>query len=119
VYANGTISASVFETTSDLRLKKNIAPLEHSLEAVMQLNPVSYDKKKSMDSSDYSIKENGFIAQELKNVFPTLVKEGTDKDMLLSVNYTALIPVLTKAIQEQQNEINELKELVKQLINKK
>jgi hypothetical protein len=119
VKTSGTITGTGFVTTSDLRLKKNIAPLEHSLEAVMQLNPVSYDKKKSMDSSDYSIKENGFIAQELKNVFPTLVKEGTDKDMLLSVNYTALIPVLTKAIQEQQIEINELKELVKQLINKK
>jgi hypothetical protein len=68
------------------------------------------------------------------------VKEGADKDKILSVNYISLIPVLTKAIQEQQtlieaetksknelkkqlekqqNEIDQLKKLVEELINKK
>jgi len=51
------------------------------------------------------IKENGFIAQELQKIMPSLVIEGTDKDKLLSVNYTALIPVLTQALQEQQKAI--------------
>ena len=119
IIVNGTTTSASFITSSDFRLKKNIVPLQHSLDALMQLNPVSYDKKKSLESSDYSVKENGFIAQEIKKVFPTLVIEGTDKDKLLSVNYIALIPVLTKAIQEQQQEIKELKELVEQLINKK
>ncbi len=92
----------------------------------MKLNPVSYEKKRDLSSSDYSIKENGFIAQELRKVFPDLVKEGTDKDKLLSVYYTALIPVLTKSIQEQQKQIEDqnkkiqrLEALVEQLINKK
>ena len=43
---------------------------------------------------------------------PTLVVEGTDKDKLLSVNYTAIIPVLTKAIQEQQKSIQEQKKAI-------
>jgi hypothetical protein len=68
-----------------------------------------------MDSTA-TVNENGFIAQELQKIMPELVSEGNDKDKLLSVNYTAIIPVLTKAIQEQQvliemqqKQINELK----------
>lgn len=114
---SGTVTAPSFPTSSDKRLKRNITPLKQSIAAVMQLNPVSYEKKQSLASSDYNMKENGFIAQELQRVMPTLVTEGTDKDKLLSVNYIALIPVLTKAIQEQQKEIETLKALVEKLIN--
>ena len=106
---SGTVTGVSFTSTSDLRLKKNITPLKNIIEALMQLNPVSYEKKNSLISTDYSIKENGFIAQELQKVMPSLVVEGTDKDKLLSVNYTAIIPVLTKAIQEQQKSILEQK----------
>jgi hypothetical protein len=81
----------------------------------MKLKPVSYEKKNSLSSSDYSVKENGFIAQELQKVMPTLVLEGTDKDKLLSVNYTAIIPVLTKAIQEQQKAIQDQHANIKSL----
>ena len=123
---SGTVTAASYTTNSDIRLKKNITPLKQSIAAVMELNPVSYEKKQNLTSNDYSIKENGFIAQELQKVMPTLVTEGTDKDKLLSVNYTTLIPVLTKAIQEQQEqlstqkkEIETLKAMVEQLINKK
>ena len=82
----------------------------------------------------------GFIAQEIQKVLPMVVKEGEDKDKILSVNYISLIPVLTKAIQEQQTlidaetkskdemkkqlekqqqEIDQLKKLVEELIKKK
>jgi hypothetical protein len=73
----------------------------------MQLKPVSYEKKSSLASNSYSTIENGFIAQDLQKIMPSLVTEGTDNDKLLSVNYTALIPVLTKAIQEQQKQIED------------
>jgi septal ring factor EnvC (AmiA/AmiB activator) len=49
----------------------------------------------------------GFIAQEIQKVLPMLVTEGSDKDKTLSVNYISLIPLLTKAIQEQQTQIEE------------
>ena len=130
---SGTVTATVVAPTSDVRLKRNIVPLKNSIEALMQLKPVSYEKKNSLTSTEYNIKENGFIAQELQKVMPTLVVEGTDKDKLLSVNYTAIIPVLTKAIQEQQSvisdqhneigdlkkELDELKKMMQQLLNKK
>ena len=55
-----------------------------------------------------------------------VVKEGTEKDKILSVNYISLIPLLTKGIQEQQvqisslqKEIDDLKKMVEQLLNKK
>ena len=120
------ISAIDFTTTSDIRLKKNVISLENSLSVINKLNPVAYDKKQNLASVDYSIKENGFIAQELQKILPDLVHESTDKDKLLSVNYTAIIPILTKGIQEQQAIIEDqkkrleaLEKLVSDLINKK
>jgi len=100
---------------------------------LMRLNPVSYEKKQNLAATDYPIKENGFIAQELQKIIPTLVSAGPGPDQLLSVNYIALIPVLTKAIQEQQTQIDsqskllsdqskqiaELKLLLEQLLTKK
>jgi hypothetical protein len=112
---SGTVTGVSFTSTSDKRLKKNIVPLKNSIETIMKLKPVSYEKKNSLSSSDYSVKENGFIAQELQKVMPTLVLEGTDKDKLLSVNYTAIIPVLTKAIQEQQKAIQDQHANIKSL----
>jgi hypothetical protein len=46
---------------------------------------------------------------------PNLVIEGTDKDKLLSVNYTALIPVLTQALQEQQKAIQAQQKQIEEL----
>ena len=68
----------------------------------MKLNPVHYDKKSSIESTDYNKTENGFIAQELQKVLPFVVSEGTDPDKILSVDYNSIIPILTKGIQEQQ-----------------
>jgi hypothetical protein len=120
------IKAPSFDVTSDSRLKNNIQKIDNGISTVMQLNPVSYEKKISLTSSDYSIKENGFIAQELKKILPISVNEGKGQDKLLSVNYISIIPVLTKAIQEQQKtiegqqkQIDELKMLVEKLLNKK
>ena len=123
---NGKVNSTSFIQTSDIRLKKNINLLQNSLSIIKKLSPVSYDKKKSIYGDDYSIKENGFIAQELQKILPDLVHESPDKDKLLSVNYTAIIPILTKGIQEQQAIIEDqkkrleaLEKLVSDLINKK
>ncbi len=63
----------------------------------------------------------GFIAQELKKVVPNVVV-GNEATENLGVNYAELVPVLTKAIQEQQIQIRELKEelrLLSSLVEKK
>ncbi len=126
LYVDGTVSSAGTVLTSDIRLKNNILPIKNSLHLINQLNPVSYNKKISLSSNDYSISENGFIAQELQKILPDLVHESADKDKLLSVNYTAIIPILTKGIQEQQviiedqkKRLDALEKLVNQLIQAK
>ena len=52
----------------------------------------------------------GVLAQELKEIIPELTRQGTKEEDFMSVNYIGLIPVLIKAVQEQQSEIEELKQ---------
>jgi hypothetical protein len=107
VNTKGTFTATAVQVSSDLRLKTNISPLANSLETVMQLNPVHYMKKGSLASTGYTREENGFIAQEIQKILPFVVTEGTDENKLLSVDYNSFIPMLTKAIQEQQKQIED------------
>ena len=100
--------------TSDARYKKNIENIENALDDINKLNPVSY-LLLNQESSDK--KSYGFIAQELKNIFPEVVVDPNTDNELYSINYTSIIPLLTKSIQEltkkielQQNEINYLKQ---------
>lgn len=112
---NGNWSAASFTPTSDIRLKRNIKPVENGLETILKLNPVSYEKKNSLESKEYNTKEIGFIAQEIRKVLPDVVKETDDADKLLSVNYDSLVPVLAKAIQELNTKVNELTSKVQKL----
>jgi hypothetical protein len=90
--------------TSDRRLKKDIIPLNYGLTDILKLNPVSYHWKDKPNQTQKSI---GLIAQELQEVISEVVSvEGKDQKTLY-VNYTELIPVLIKAIQEQQIIINQ------------
>lgn len=88
--------------TSDRRLKTNIIGLSKGVNTVMLLNPVAYQKRFNFNTEDYSKSEFGFIAQEIREILPELVKEGPDENKTLSLDYNSLIPLLTKAIQEQQ-----------------
>ena len=96
--ANGTIN------TSDKRLKKNILKLDYGLSEILRLNPVSYQWKTNDNGTRL-----GFIAQDLQKVLPEVVTVSEDKDKRLGVRYSELIPVLTKALQEQQALIESLK----------
>jgi hypothetical protein len=56
------------------------------------------------------------LAQEVRELFPELVQE--DKEGILSVNYSGLIPVLIESVKEQQKQIDELKKIVEKLSKK-
>ncbi|MCQ2975241.1 MAG: tail fiber domain-containing protein [Bacteroidales bacterium] len=112
-------------STSDKRLKTNISSLNNSLSQVMKLEGVSFnwDKTKSIKSSADEKLHFGFIAQDLEKIFPNLVSE--DSNGYKTVNYTEVIPVLTEAIKEQQNQIDnltkenqELKQTLQELIQR-
>jgi len=112
---NTTISA-----ISDQRFKENIEDLDVGLSAVMSLKPRKFDWK---EGKGKDIKgDRGFIAQELEQVFPDLVDEWADpapegEEPYKSVRQD-LIPVLVKAIQEQQALITALTTRITALENK-
>lgn len=109
----GNILASGTITPSDKRLKSNIKEVTYGVSDLLKLKAVSYTKKFSLDKAEKGeVKEFGFIAQDLQKVLPELVTEnGADK--LLAVNYTSLIPVLVRSIQELKAEIEALKAKIK------
>ena len=111
----GVVRAAGTQLTSDLRLKNNILPLNNSMNVLNLLRPVSYDKKYNLLDSVYHKQEFGFIAQEVQKVLPQLVTEGKDKDKLLSMDYISIIPLLTKAMQEQDAIIKDAQKENKQL----
>ena len=88
--------------TSAKRFKENIQPLESQLENIEKLNPVSFDWKKDGKS------DIGLIAEEVKETIPTLVSEEDGE--VKGIQYTKLTAILIKAVQEQQKQIDELKE---------
>lgn len=67
--------------------------------ALSELNKVKTDKY---------IREYGFIAQEVKELFPELVDENAEG--ILSINYTGLIPVLVEAIKDLQERVEKLEQ---------
>ena len=92
-------STGAYGSISDRRVKKDIMPLaDQTLHKVMQLNPVSYVMKNQTDKE----RQLGLISQEVKEVFPEITNYIKERD-LLEISYTELIPILIKAIQEQQD----------------
>ncbi|WP_429234748.1 tail fiber domain-containing protein [Aeromonas salmonicida] len=91
---------------SDARLKHQVKPLQNALSKVLALRPVNYQRI-GEDTPDRV--ECGFIAQELKQQIPEVVFEQPDEDQTLAVDYSKLVAYLAGAVQELQQQINELK----------
>lgn len=105
-YAGGS---SHYQTYSDKRIKTDIYTLSDASSTITKLNPVSYKLKQGY--SDDQGKQFGLLAQEVKDVLPDIVQYDSNVD-LYSVSYVAIIPILIKAFQEQQQQINELKKQI-------
>ena len=88
--------ATSWTSQSDENSKENIVELSSALTAVKAMRCVRYNLK-SQNPDDVKI---GFIAQDWQSSYPEVV--ATDTDGTLGMNYTETIPVLLKAIQEQQ-----------------
>jgi hypothetical protein len=119
--AVGSISVNAssvsYNTSSDYRLKENIAPMTGALEKITQLKPVTYTWKSDGSNGQ------GFIAHELQEVIPDCVtgekdavktytdEEGNEQTIpkYQGVDTSFLVATLTAAIQEQQTIINDLK----------
>lgn len=106
----GTLTSNTNQTFSDKNLKENINPISNALDTVSKLAPVSFNWKPDMRGVDLETRY-GFIAQDIQEVLPTIVKEGEH----LTLEHNNIISINTAAIKELVNEINELKEEIKTL----
>ena len=100
ISSNGT--TTTYATSSDYRLKENVAPMTGALAKVLELNPVTYTWKS--DGSD----GQGFIAHELQEVYPDAVSGEKDGEQMQGVDYGKLTPILTAALQEAITKIETL-----------
>lgn len=118
INTNGVVNATNYTTTSDKMFKKDIDSLQNALATIHQLKPKSY----YYDTSKYngvgkfafqSVKQYGFIAQEVETILPELISYSVKPAILdtlgnvvnpeytyRALNYNALISILTKGIQE-------------------
>jgi hypothetical protein len=104
----------VLVRTSSIELKEHIESLPYGLNEILLLQPSKFNyKDKYKYGEGYDI---GFIAEDVNNVIPEAVGTGVESDIFM--DSVKLIPVLVKAIQEQQALIKTLEQRIINLENK-
>lgn len=125
------VNGQIFATnatiaTSDKKFKENIAPLNKGLEIVNKLKPVTFNFISNTENNFSEYEEVGFIAQDVDRALSTetfaksIVKSADDSEPTSSMGLATqnLIPILVKAIQEQQVLIKALEQRILILENK-
>lgn len=107
--AFGAIHASGFFKESDVRLKSNIVPLNHTLDQICNIPTVEFDM--------HDKHQIGTIAQDLENNFAEIV--NTDSDGMKSVDYCMLGVVAIEGVKLLKQEVEDLKKQIEELKNGK
>jgi hypothetical protein len=114
-----TVTGDV-NSTSDIRYKKNIEPIDNALEKVQSLNGVTFDwdndafpETEHSKKPEFTERATGVIAQDVEKVLPEAVREN--EDGFKNVAYGNMVGLLIEAIKEQQTQIDELKAEVAEL----
>ena len=104
----GSISVSsagtTYNTTSDRRLKENIATITDGTDKLMAMNPVTHTWKAAPEDPPVI----GFIAQEMQEIVPEAVVGEHDGEEMMSMDYGRITPVLVAALQDAHKKIAEL-----------
>ncbi|ECR8503219.1 tail fiber domain-containing protein [Salmonella enterica] len=131
--SDGVNSASNWLSTSDQRLKSNIEPITGALDKIKQITGYTYDKRSDLEPNEHTFTthEAGLIAQEVQKVLPEAVSSIGDDNLLGVTSYAvqalqinaikeldAKVEAQAVLIENQQQQIDELKALVQQLLNK-
>ncbi len=134
VFYNDLGYTGFFGAASDEKAKKNIRTISGAIDIVNQLNPVTYDfdLEKYPNLGLNTEMEYGFIAQEVRSILPEIVRTKKldtnacseaglatqlkdESEEFVVMDYTRIIPILTKAIQEQQVLIEKLEQRIQEL----
>jgi hypothetical protein len=106
--ANSSVTATTITPTSDYRIKENVKPLDDTF-TVDNLNPVTYTLKGTNQPG------LGVIAHELQEEYPFMVTGEKDGKEIQSVNYTYLIGILIKEIQDLKKTVSIMKNQISDL----
>jgi hypothetical protein len=96
-------TAVLFNTSSDQRLKENIADADDAGSKIDAVQVRQFDWKADGSHQDY-----GMIAQELQAVAPEAVSGNADSEEMMGVDYSKLVPMLIKEIQSLRNRVSQL-----------
>jgi DNA repair exonuclease SbcCD ATPase subunit len=102
VCVTGVVTATDFNSLSDLKLKENVEVIENPVDTIMKIEGVNFNWKESGKLS------MGVIAQQLEETLPQLVSG----DEIKTVNYNGLVGLLIEVVKDQQKQIDELKDLL-------
>jgi hypothetical protein len=95
-------------SSSDIRFKENIVPIENALDKIRKISGNTYDwKEENKLEHGYEGNDVGVIAQEIEAVLPQLVQ--TRDNGYKAVKYEKLVALLIEGIKEQQLQIEDLK----------
>ncbi len=108
-----SITSGAFYYSSDKRLKRNIASLDHFLPKILGMDSIQFNWKQEPVKDSKPILQYGFIAQEVQKTFPNLVQ--TNSDGFLKVNYVGLISPIVQSIKEFYAEFFSLRKKVNRM----
>jgi hypothetical protein len=118
--SSGCTVTGDLNSTSDIRYKKNIEPIDNALEKVQSLKGVTFDwdndafkETEQTKKPEFTERATGVIAQDVEKVLPEAVREN--EDGFKNVAYGNMVGLLIQAIKEQQTQIDELKAEVAEL----
>jgi hypothetical protein len=99
-----------YNTTSDQRMKENIEATALDLDDLLNIRIYDYNWKDRPELG----KSHGVLAQELFTIYPQAVSKPADAERLWAVDYSKLVPLTIKSIQEQNTELAQLRAEVTQ-----
>lgn len=105
----GIITATDFNSASDIRLKENIQKIDNPIDKIIKIDGVRFDWKSDNKPS------MGVIAQNIEEVLPELVSGEESK----TVNYNGIIGLLIECVKTQQEQIDELNRRLDELPKKR
>ena len=111
---NATLTGSLTQNSSDIRLKENIQPITNSLEKVKSLSGFTFNWNKTAQDIGFKGEEHdelqvGLSAQDVEKVQPEVVKPAPISDKYKTIQYERLVPLLVESIKELSAEVAALK----------
>ena len=111
-------SGDVIAFASDERLKENISPITNAIDKVKQITGYTYnfnEKGSEITGQSRDKSQLGVMAQEVQKVLPEVIAPAPGDNDYMTVKYDKMVPLLIESIKEQQSQIEQLKQEIKQL----